>query len=446
MLFLIIFLLISAYVVIFKRKYSLYYFFVVYPILPDYFAIELGGGLPLLKSSRILILLMAVFILIYQRGKIYIDINSLKKTKMLIPLFIYFVGRITANAFYCFNLSAAMNTEFSIIFEQLILVIILLQVIKSKQQIKQCMKTLACGSAISAIVSIISIICGKNLFYYLNTVSRSMLMASTVRMGIVRAEAGFGHPVYYGVYCALVIPICYYLYENEKKKIYILICFLNIIALLFTESRGSIAALIFMFAVVLIKMDGKRRRKLFRGLFIVLMVGSIISLLIPSLTQQITNIFKSMFAIMNTNIEIDDFGGNSTTGLDSRLIQFTGVLWTIMNNAFFGLGASCHTRGVLKYYKESIGWFETTTIDNGFVGYFVQEGILGTVGFCTLLVSIIRLSNKFSNKKDKSNINNVFVICFLVYLVEMFSVADSSQVFWLIIILFLKYNSLERLK
>lgn len=92
-----------------------------------------------------------------------------------------------------------MNTEFSIIFEQLILVIILLQVIESKQQIKQCMKALACGSAISAIVSIISIICGENLFYYLNTVSRSMLMASTVRMGIVRAEAGFGHPVYYGV-------------------------------------------------------------------------------------------------------------------------------------------------------------------------------------------------------------------------------------------------------
>ena len=49
MLFLIIFLLISAYVVIFKRKYSLYYFFVVYPILPDYFAIELGGGLPTKK-------------------------------------------------------------------------------------------------------------------------------------------------------------------------------------------------------------------------------------------------------------------------------------------------------------------------------------------------------------------------------------------------------------
>lgn len=37
---------------------------------------------------------------------------------------------------------------------------------------------------------------------------------------------------------------------KTKKKIYILICFLNIIALLFTESRGSIAALIFMFAVV----------------------------------------------------------------------------------------------------------------------------------------------------------------------------------------------------
>lgn len=35
---------------------------------------------------------------------------------------------------------------------------------------------------------------------------------------------------------------------------------------------------------------------------------------------------------------------------------------------------------------------------------------------------------------------------FYVYLVEMFSVADSSQVFWLIIILFLKYNSFRKIK
>lgn len=45
-----------------------------------------------------------------------------------------------------------------------------------------------------------------------------MLMASTIRMGIMRAEAGFGHPVYYGVYCALMIPIAYFLFESSRKK------------------------------------------------------------------------------------------------------------------------------------------------------------------------------------------------------------------------------------
>ena len=166
-------------------------------------------------------------------------------------------------------------------------------------------------------------------------------------------------------------------------------------------------------------------------------------ILIPNVANQISDIFKSLFAIMNTNIEIDDFGGNSSTGLDSRLIQFTGIYWTIMGNAVFGLGASCHARGVLRYYKDTKGWFETTTIDNGFVGYFVQEGILGTIGFLALIFGAIKSSNKLSEKKDKSNANNVFVICFIVYVIEMFSVADASQMFWLTVILFLAYNIVD---
>ena len=59
------------------------------------------------------------------------------------------------------------------------------------------------------------------------------------------------------------------------------------------------------------------------------------------------------------------------------------------------------------------------------------------INFNTQFIEI--LPNTGTSSRNQS-------ICFLVYLVEMFSVADSSQVFWLIIILFLKYNSLERLK
>lgn len=440
MLFFIIFVLISLYIIGFKRKYYLYYFFLIYPILPDYFAIELGGGLPLLKASRVMILIMIGSLLVHQKGKIYFEIKSLKKIKMLIPLCIYFIGRIIANGFYCFSLTEAINTEFSIILEQLILTLVILQLIKSQEQLIQCINAIVYGSGIVALISIISVGYGQNLFYNLNIVSRNMLMASTIRMGIMRAEAGFGHPVYYGLYCALMIPLAYYLFECRKKKRFLVICVLNVIGLLLTESRGSIAALIVIIFIAVIRMNKVHRQKLIGGLVVIIMAVVVISLLIPSVTSQITDIFKSMFAIVNTNIVIDDFGGNSSTGLDSRLIQFTGVVWTIMNNALFGLGASCHTRGALKYYKNTVGWFETTTIDNGIVGYFVQEGIFGTIGFLVLSISLILIASKLSNKKDKQNINNVFVICFISYLVEMFSVADASQMFWIIIILFLKYN------
>lgn len=443
MIVLLLFVLISIYIMIFKKKYALYYFFAIYPVLPDYFAIELGGGLPLLKAGRILILLLLISGLIYNKGKIHLPIKKIKRVNMFIPLLLYFSGRILANAFYSLGLSEAINAEFSIIFEQLILMIAILQFIDGREQVVGCINAVVWGSGIVACMSIISVVIGQNIFYYLNNVSRTMLMAATTRMGIVRAEAGFGHPVYYGVYCALVIPLTYYLYENKKKNVYLIICILNIIALLLTESRGSIVALAFMMIIAIIRMNKVRRQKLIKIIVSVIIIGGMAFILIPSVANQVSDIFKSLFAIMNTNIKIEDFGGNSSTGLDSRLIQFTGIYWTIKHNALFGLGASCHTRGVLKYYKDTVGWFETATIDNGFVGYFVQEGLLGTIGFLALIFGIIRSANKFSEKRDKANINNVFFICFIVYVIEMFSVADASQMFWLTVVLFLAYNIVD---
>ena len=84
MLFFITFILISMYIIGFKRKYYLYYFFFFYPILPDYFAIELGGGLPLLKASRVMILIMIGSLLLHQKGRIHLEIKALRKIKIFI--------------------------------------------------------------------------------------------------------------------------------------------------------------------------------------------------------------------------------------------------------------------------------------------------------------------------------------------------------------------------
>ena len=59
-------------------------------------------------------------------------------------------------------------------------------------------------------------------------------MVSTVRMGIIRAEATFGHPVYYAMYCALIIPLALHVWQNEKNAWNSCILGLNVIAAFLT--------------------------------------------------------------------------------------------------------------------------------------------------------------------------------------------------------------------
>ena len=53
MLFLVFFIVVALLVALKGNKKFILFFMAFYPVLPDYFAIELGGGLPLLKASRI---------------------------------------------------------------------------------------------------------------------------------------------------------------------------------------------------------------------------------------------------------------------------------------------------------------------------------------------------------------------------------------------------------
>lgn len=422
-----------------NKKYILF-FMTFYPVLPDYFALELGGSLPLLKVSRILLLILMICVVLRNK-KIKLMKKSLKRVGLYWGILIYFVARILANGYYVTSLSAAINTEFTIIVEQLLLMVMIYQVVSTEEDVYECVKNLVYASGVIAIVSIVNVLIGSNLFYRLSTISRSVLMTSTVRMGIVRAEATFGHPVYYAMYCALITPLALYVWQIERKKLIPGgILGLNIIAALLTESRGTIVVLLGLILVVLLITDRKTRRKILGGGIIGIAVMVLASILAPSVAKQFSNIIKSvMIAFGDSNEVIENFGGNSTTGLSSRVIQLSGIVWMLMHNAIFGLGASCHMRGKLSYYKSG-RWFQRNTIDNGYVAYFVEEGLLGGIACFSLFYSLLRSSCKRTTFKNFKNLNNSFFLCFLSYVAVMLSVADVSQLLWVIIALYIIYN------
>lgn len=297
------------------------------------------------------------------------------------------------------------------------------------------------ASGVVAIISIINVLIGSNLFYNLNTVSRNVLMVSTVRMGIIRAEATFGHPVYYAMYCALIIPLALYVWQNEKNAWNSCVLGLNVIAAFLTESRGTIVVLLALFLVYVIIADKKTRNRILTAVCAIACVAVVVSFVVPTVAQQFSNIIKSvMIAFGDSSETIENFGGNSSTGLSSRMIQLSGISWMLIHNAVFGLGASCHTRGKLSYRINGI-WQVRDTIDNGYVGYFVEEGLLGGIACFSLFYSLLKSSWKKATFKNSRNMNNSFFLCFVSYVAVMLSVADVSQLLWVIIALYITYNA-----
>ena len=454
MLFLVFFIVVALLVALKGNKKFILFFMAFYPVLPDYFAIELGGGLPLLKASRILLLILMLCVCFHNK-KIHLIRQPLKVTGLYWPLFIYFAARILANGYYALSLSAAINTEFTVIVEQLLLIVMICQVVRSREDVHLCVKTIVNASGVVAIISIINVLIGSNLFYNLNTVSRNVLMVSTVRMGIIRAEATFGHPVYYAMYCALIIPLALYVWQNEKNAWNSCVLGLNVIAAFLTESRGTIVVLLALFLVYVIIADKKTRNRILTAVCAIACVAVVVSFVVPTVAQQFSNIIKSvMIAFGDSSETIENFGGNSSTGLESRMIQLSGITWMLMHNAIFGLGASCHTRGKLSYYINDA--YLTKYIDSAKVMFLLFAAQIFYIVIKSIYVNLYKAQKKQSIYFIKLTaiivVGFVFnVICYNLYKVkESFAVGTLlSAVCWYFLCLpdfkWIKYNTKEKL-
>lgn len=85
MIFLIVFILAAIWAASRGNKKFIIFFMAFYPILPDYFSIELGGGMPLLKASRILLLILLLCVC-FRNKKIILIRKPLKATGLYWPL------------------------------------------------------------------------------------------------------------------------------------------------------------------------------------------------------------------------------------------------------------------------------------------------------------------------------------------------------------------------
>ena len=412
-------------------------FFALYIIAPSYFAVEFHSSLPLITLSRALLVAMTVMLAIRNRNRIFplkkLQWNSLNSgltscKPLRWGLILYFALLLISDmALFPADKGESLKAIFVLLVEEYFLIWLLTMILDTREKLLTALQVLAISSGCVALLSILGCIFDANPFHWLNTVEREMLMTTYYRLGILRAEAGFGHPVYYGAFCAIMIPLIMYFLEHSparwQRRLYAFVLSLNLIGLLLSNSRGSLLAFACLLALVVFIRIIKKEFKAFLRTYIPVLVitllmlavvvavlpyglyflsetlKSLVSVILPDLPPSTESLLPTPTDPTIPTEPLPEYGENAS-GTRSRLIQLSGILWTLQRNPLFGLGSNAHVRGLISYeFLEGV-WLPNATFDMGLVAIVCQFGILGFIGYTALYGSFFFTTAAKKFRKD----------------------------------------------
>lgn len=401
----------------------------LYIILPTYFAFEISGSLPSFTGSRI-VLIITLLIIVLTKKKILIPKSKEIKIIWLASFVLVFVNLIHISDSESYSIKAI----FSIFLENVFLVLVLYNLIDTRDKLNKFIKVMVATSAVVTFFATIEFLTGYNVFYLLTTTTRTVYQASYIRSGMTRAEASFSHSVYYGVYCSCMLPFSLYLYENTKNKKYLVVALLNILGTLMSGSRGQMVACFVTAVLMLCKKRADLKRRYFRAIALTLIPIAIIVVFIPGVFAYISENVKSILNIIGFNFSISSDFGINAGGLDSRTVQLSGIRWLIINGVFlFGLGSLAPARGLVSYYWASYGWQTVKSIDVGYVGWFLEYGLVGAIAYLALFICITWMTCKKSNDRNIVNVMNPLKWFMICYLLNLLSSTGMDKMLWVVL-------------
>lgn len=412
------------------RKIStpLWLFFSFYLILPNYFALELSHSLPLITASRLILAICYAIIISQNHGKVRIrgfDLNI----QMYITIF------TLVNIVHLYDTgTSALNRLIVVFVEQAAVFVLISNLVDTEKKFEKAIDLLMDASSVTALISIVGFLFNTNFFYLLKTVSREMTQAGTsdigYRNGLLRIEAGFGHPVYYAMYCSMMIFVALQLINCKRKKKRASICLiLNIVALLLTNSRGSILAVATTLLISFFASGWRERKKYLKLIGVSIVLLGVLFLFSENIRRYVIGIFQSIYIYFgiakNVSASYQSNYGANMSFTNDRLMQFSGMIWTLKKSPLIGFGYNSHTRGLIKYFYNGI-WYPAVSYDVGYVEIVCCYGIIGAISFLFLWNSVLVKLRHIRKFQYGIMFRNIFV----VYLLCMLSVVNIDKIFW----------------
>ncbi len=420
-----------------NRRYLLL-FMAWYPFLPNSFGVELSDSLPLLTVNRLFLLVL--FVYYCSRFKVI----RLTFFRRHIYLLAFFLLVILGNLWASFSYSGAIKSLFSIVVEQLFLLVILVNILNDRDTLYAGIELLLCVFAVICFVGILQTVTGYNLADVLKMVTtRGELTAEIeMRMGRVRA-ASVLNAISFANLCVFMTPLIMYMYETTKSLKYLAFLTLDLVALICTMTRGAL----FNLALIVLIMWIERGRKFVKHYiwYALAAIGAVGVLCIVSSSARsvVVGVMQSLLNVFGLNVRIENFGANETRGVISRTEQWTGILWALKNCPLFGFGPDAYARGLVYYYSVEAGWYPARALDTGFTSIVAQNGCVGGVAYLILYICLLVGAFRRSYRvPQKDNMNRAFKYCFLLlFTLNTTSTFLDQNIFWIVTAMYIAFNT-----
>lgn len=402
-----------------SKKSFLYFFFLLYPLLPEYLAFNISDSLPLITGSRILLMFATIACLLWNRGRI--PLNRMKMVGVLKPLLLLIIVKSVLFIVHAGS-PGAMKDYFSFWLEDVVFFIVVSGLITHKKEWEQCIKAMMVGASITFFFGIFETLTRVNVAtLFLNTGTRSdLLMSEYERYNSLRCTFTFGHAICLGVYCVCILPLAINrLIVAKNSYMPYLITLLCLGCLLMTISRAPILIAMVMLILYTRSLPRKERKKIFTLLMSLALVAGIIILVIPQVRNTLINSIKATLNTLGAKFFLEGSNRN-TNAIASRIDQFTVIPQVVQRGFFFGLGAQNYDKMNLTI-TTATGSYKAVSLDNQYLSWFVSYGLVGFVGnlswFTTLAVVLRKKIKKYS--VDHGQINALYfsmIGCMVCYL------------------------------
>ncbi len=212
------------------------------------------------------------------------------------------------------------------------------------------------------------------------------------------------------------------------QKAYYLGAALQLSAVVFTATRGTLLALLvvgfFSFWYLAWKGEGKSRMSARIGLAGLLVVAG----LFFSFRGQLQSAsFEPVRRVASISL--------SDATVSSRLFIWQHVFAEALKSPLIGYGAESIEVIFDRVYDPGAileQWFDRT--HNAFLDYFVQFGIFGLLLYAGIIVALARIGAQLFNRKEKYGVYVLLLAC--VYAIQNFFVFDTAMTLWMLLAVF----------